>query len=151
MSIKSNTPNTAPQILAALGGGVVADPERRPHGGTGDDVLELLGGLLAVAELEAATRIDPAALPPQGPPDLHRGCQAQTQDMELRRAVLVRRPQRTAYDIGLHLDSINPPDEPLAGDGRGDPGPTTASCHVLRRQPPGGPAAGRPAPRPPRA
>jgi hypothetical protein len=62
VSISSEHPVSSEQVyaaLAALRAAPVLDPERRPEGPTAQDKLPLLGGLLAVVDLEftAATRV----------------------------------------------------------------------------------------------
>ncbi|MEU6389233.1 hypothetical protein [Streptomyces sp. NPDC046939] len=134
MGVASNRPVTVLQLVAALdvlGSTASVDPQRRPHGAGEDDALELTGALLAVAELEATARLNPAALEPQGLADLQRGWHAQTPTLELRRAVLVRRLQRTAYDISRYLDTAKTPGQPRADDRHIGLGPTAAAGYAL--------------------
>ncbi|MER5884595.1 hypothetical protein ABT160_12260 [Streptomyces sp. NPDC001941] len=117
-------PVTADQVtaaLAALGRAAVPHPRRRPDSRADGEVLDLLGALLAVTELEAACRTEPAALPPVGLPALQHGWHAQTGTTDLRRVVLVNRLRRSGADLSLlptaplpHGDPMDP--EPSVDD-----------------------------------
>ncbi|WP_075924806.1 hypothetical protein [Nocardiopsis sp. CNR-923] len=104
MSIESSAPVTVEQLLnalAALGRGPVADPDLRPGGPRAEDLPRLLGGLLAVVELEIAAQVRPAAQPPVDLAHLLLAWREQIGDDRMAEVVLANRAQRTAFDWGL--------------------------------------------------
>jgi hypothetical protein len=113
MGLQKLNPLTVDQVLrglAVLGRGVVADPEHRPEGPTAQDLPELLGALLAVAEYEVAATVDTTEEPPVLLTELQDGWRSESDDVAVHRAVLVHRLQRTAYDLGVFLGTNELPE-----------------------------------------
>ncbi|MFF3159759.1 hypothetical protein [Streptomyces sp. NPDC057910] len=102
--IKSPEPVSTEQLLAALaalGGGVIADPEHQAERPRSSDATELLGAVLVMVELDVASRVDTLAESLAGLEELHRGW-GQAEEAAgpgALRALLLNRLQRSGFDI----------------------------------------------------
>ncbi|MFF4777582.1 hypothetical protein ACFY05_32465 [Microtetraspora fusca] len=68
---------------------------------------ELLGALLAVVELELASRVQPAVEPPIGLAEQGKGWSHTIGDEALTMVLLVNRIQRTVYDLELATGGLD--------------------------------------------
>ncbi|MEY9842745.1 hypothetical protein [Streptacidiphilus sp. EB103A] len=130
MGLQSTTPLTVDQLLnalAAVGRGHIADPDQRPDGPTEQDIPELLGALLGLAETEVATVVDVKQEPPVGLHGLQEGWQHTSADRDVHRAVLINRLNRTAFDVPVLLADVDLDDD----EAPEPPGVAGASASVM--------------------